>query len=80
VGRKHSQLYLLVLGFGVAAPRAMQGTAFEEDVGAQAGAVVQAVPLHVEDDAFDALVTGTVGGRQLWDTIWHAASGKLTSG
>ena len=39
------------LGFGVAAPAAGQGTAFQEDIGTDAGAVMHGIVLDVENDA-----------------------------
>ena len=39
------------LGFGVTAPAAGQGTAFQEDIGTDAGAVMHGIVLDVENDA-----------------------------
>lgn len=43
-------LYVKFLAFGIAAPVASEGTAFEEQFGAQAGTVVYCETLYVEYD------------------------------
>jgi hypothetical protein len=52
---EESQLRLQLLGLRIGAPVATKGTAFEEDVGSQAGSIVQGIALNIENDAFDLL-------------------------
>jgi hypothetical protein len=55
------QVRLRVLAFRIVAPPARQGTAFEENRGPNAGAIVQGVALDVEEKA-SRLRRGGVGG------------------